>query len=306
MKITRANFDQLIQEALANPDVALMRPVIEKELLHYDILFALDQGGLLNQLVFQGGTSLRLCYGANRFSEGLDFAGGKDFSAKNLADIKNCIKDYISRRYDLTVTMKEPKELRLDPHYSELKIDKWQVSVVTAPQRKDLPHQRIKLEIANIPAYTKQPMALVTNYDFLPDGYGDTLILTETLNEIMADKIIALPATTKYIRYRDIWDLVWLTQQGAKLDMELVMQKADDYRLESYELMVHTLLKKLPQLIVSKQFTAEMRRFIPIDVLSRTLDQEKFRAYLTNTLQQLFQRVADNLTGEMREPDFMM
>ncbi|HET6629122.1 MAG TPA: nucleotidyl transferase AbiEii/AbiGii toxin family protein, partial [Woeseiaceae bacterium] len=45
------------------------RPVVEKELLHYDILFALDTEGLLDPLTFQGGTSLRLCYGAQRFSE---------------------------------------------------------------------------------------------------------------------------------------------------------------------------------------------------------------------------------------------
>ena len=31
-------------------------PVIQKELLHYDILFCLKQAGLLNGLVFQGGT----------------------------------------------------------------------------------------------------------------------------------------------------------------------------------------------------------------------------------------------------------
>ena len=52
------------------------RPVIQKELLHYDILFCLKQSGLLDGLVFQGGTSLRLCYGSNRYSEDLDFVGG--------------------------------------------------------------------------------------------------------------------------------------------------------------------------------------------------------------------------------------
>ncbi len=38
-----------------------MRPVIEKELLHYDILYALDEARVLDNLVFQGGTSQRLC-----------------------------------------------------------------------------------------------------------------------------------------------------------------------------------------------------------------------------------------------------
>lgn len=49
-----------------------MRPVIEKELLHYDILYALDEAWVLDNLVFQGGTSLRLCRESNRYSEYLD------------------------------------------------------------------------------------------------------------------------------------------------------------------------------------------------------------------------------------------
>lgn len=76
-----------------------MRPVIEKELIHYDLLYALDREGLLNDLVFQGGTSLRLCYGGNRFSEDLDFAGGVDFTSRQLAEMKTCIQDYLSTRY---------------------------------------------------------------------------------------------------------------------------------------------------------------------------------------------------------------
>lgn len=58
-----------------------MRAVVEKELLHYDLLFVLDRGGLLDNLTFQGGTALRLCYGSSRLSEDLDFLGGKDFSS---------------------------------------------------------------------------------------------------------------------------------------------------------------------------------------------------------------------------------
>jgi predicted nucleotidyltransferase component of viral defense system len=68
MKIDQQNFAKLVNHAMQSATVSHMRAVIEKELLHYDILFALEKGGLLDQLVFQGGTSLRLCYGGNRFS----------------------------------------------------------------------------------------------------------------------------------------------------------------------------------------------------------------------------------------------
>ena len=306
MKTEQENFAQLVNLAMQTTNVSHMRAVIEKELLHYDILFALERGGFLDKLVFQGGTSLRLCYGGNRYSEDLDFAGGKEFNSLMLKDIKACIEKYIGERYGLEVTVKEPKELKKDPKYSELKIDKWQVAVVTAPQRKDLPKQKIKLEVANIPAYTKQPLPLNVNYDFLPDGYSDTLILAESLDEVMADKIISLPATTKYVRHRDIWDLAWLQQQGAQLDIELVKNKVADYQLEQYQSMLSHLIDRLPELITSPEFIGEMKRFLDTEVFDRTLGKEKFQLYLQNTLTELFKTVLSKMFTEATELEFKM
>ena len=76
----------------------------------------------MDGLVFQGGTSLRLCYGSNRYSEDLDFVGGSEYSSSALA---------------------------------ALNVDRWQVSITTDPGRRNLPKQRIKIDVANIPAYTK-------------------------------------------------------------------------------------------------------------------------------------------------------
>ena len=76
------NFNSLVDDIVTQDGLSAIRPVIEKELLHYDILFCLAQSGLLKNLIFQGGTSLRLCYNANRFSEDLDFAGGRTFALR--------------------------------------------------------------------------------------------------------------------------------------------------------------------------------------------------------------------------------
>ncbi|GIC27824.1 TPA: nucleotidyl transferase AbiEii/AbiGii toxin family protein [Raoultella ornithinolytica] len=306
MKIDQENFAQLVNKAMQVENVSHMRSVIEKELLHYDILFALEKGGLLDKLTFQGGTSLRLCYGGNRFSEDLDFAGGKDFSSAMLADMKHCIEKYIGERYGLEVTVKEPKDLKQDPKYSELSIDKWQIAVVTSPERKDLPKQKIKVEVANIPAYTREPQPLQINYDFLPDGYSDTLILTESLDEVMADKIISLPATTRYVRHRDIWDLAWLQQQGATLNMDLVKNKVSDYKLEHFNKMLDNFLDRLPGIVSSEAFIAEMKRFLPTDVFDRTLAQDKFQVYLQNMLAKLFKTVSNELLGNVTNNEFRM
>lgn len=306
MKITEDDFAQMVNKAMQDNNVTHMRPVIEKELLHYDILFCLEEKGLLDNLVFQGGTSLRLCRGGNRFSEDLDFAGGKDFSSVMLSEMKDCLQNYIGKRYGLEVTVKEPASLKEDAEYAELNIDKWQISVITAPDRKDVPRQRIKIEVANIPAYTKEAMPLKVNYDFLPDGYEDTLIFTETLDEVMADKLVSLPATQRYVRHRDIWDLSWLKQQGAVVQPELVQRKIVDYRLTDFPDRLELMIHKLPDIISGTDFKNEMKRFLPTDVYDRTLGKEKFEGFLINTVMELFKELKQKLNGQQIESEFKM
>lgn len=301
-----AGFRTLVQRALAVPGRQNMRPVIEKELLHYDVLYALETHGLLDNLTFQGGTALRLCYGAARFSEDLDFVGGVDFCGAQLHELRDCIETYIGRRYGLEVAVKEPQELLNEPAYSEVKVDKWQIAVVTAPARPDIPKQRVKLEVANLPAYSREPRPLQQAYDFLPDGYSDLLIFTESLNEIMADKLVALINTQRYVRHRDIWDLRWLGQHGATLDIGLLESKLTDYRVEAYDAKLDAFRGRLREIIEGKAFADEMRRFLPADVLGRTLDLPKFRSYLYTETDNLLTRVADARSDEAPEPEFRL
>lgn len=291
----RIDFDTLVTEAIQQNGLAGLRPVVEKELLHYDILFCMSEAGLLKSLTFQGGTSLRLCYNSNRFSEDLDFAGGTEFCSADLAEMKECIEHYLGNRYGLEVTVKEPKELRNEPAYSEVNVDKWQISVTTALERRDIPRQRIKIEIANITAYTRTVRQLVRNYSVLPDGYSDILINVETLDEVMADKLVAFPASTKHIRYRDMWDLVWLKQQGAVLRSDLVSKKLLDYRLVDFNEKLLVRIDSLPNIIGSGDFHQEMKRFIPATVYETSLGKEGFSLFLRDTLTELLMQLKREL-----------
>ncbi len=292
----KESFSALVDLAMRMTGNTTMRPVIEKELLHYDILFALDRENLLDRLTFQGGTSLRLCYGAVRFSEDLDFAGGKDFTTAYLFTMKKCLEHYIGERYGLEITVKEPKEMARLPEYQSIKIDKWQISIITFPERKDLPKQKIKLEVGSIPAYSRVPRPMQHNYDFLPDGYSDTLIMTESLNEIMADKLVSLVNCQRYIRYRDLWDLRWLKQQGATVVSEFVQAKIKDYHAEEYSQLLNTTLDNLENIINSRQFHDEMSRFLPTSVQERTILKDNFKEFLITEIRALLLEVK-NSTG---------
>lgn len=113
-------------------------PVVEKELLHYRILDAMMREGFFSSLVFQGGTSLRLCHGSPRYSEDLDFAGGTSFDMDTLKGLGSCISDSLSGMGDdVTVRVKEPR-----PDADGL-TRRWRIAIRTAGQRKDLPSQTI-------------------------------------------------------------------------------------------------------------------------------------------------------------------
>lgn len=307
MPTEHENFTALVEKAIEESDGARNRPVIEKELLHYDILVALDRAGLLDEIVFQGGTSLRLCYGSNRYSEDLDFAGGYDFNTKTMVEIKEVLEKYIGDRYGLEVSVKEPSSLKKDLEYAELRVDKWQIAIVTAPGQKDVPKQRIKLEVSNIPAYTKEPLPLKQNYDFLPDGYRDTLVYVESLDEILADKVISLPATRKYVRHRDIWDLMWLQQEGATINKDLIEKKINDYKIDGFLGMLDARISSIDYIVNSRAFEQEMRRFLSQEAYDRTLGKDKFRAFLTSNLVTLLSSIKKELSGNnRRDTDFVL
>ena len=289
----RANFDFLVEQAMKNPGRANMRPAVAKELLHYDILFSLDNAGLLNKLTFQGGTALRLCYSAQRFSEDLNFVGGYSFSSIEMQGIKECLEHYIGDRYGLEIIVKDPKQMMHLPESREIKVDKWQVAIVTSPERKDLPKQKIKIEVANIPAYSRTPQSLKQNYDFLPDGYSDILIMAETLDEILADKLIAFVGCERYIRYRDIWDLRWLKQQGAQIIPDYILSKIGDYKELNFSEKLKRRTNSLAEIINSKLFLDEMSRFIPLNVQERTLKKPHFLEFLMKENTELLGRVAE-------------
>jgi hypothetical protein len=294
-------FNDIVEQAMRQPGRNAMRPVVEKEILHYDIFQALDRDGLLKNLVFQGGTSLRLCRGSSRFSEDLDFAGGRDFNASALAAIKNTIETHIGKRYGLVVNVKEPKAGQDAEDPSGIIVDKWQVSVETAPERKDLPRQRIKIEIANIPAYTCELVPLRLNYDFLQGYSGDVLVNTETIDEVMADKVLAFPASHSHIRHRDIWDLAWLVQKGAKLDPSMVLKKAEDYRTENYFESLESAIIRLPEIIHSKEFIDQMTRFIDQETIKQTLAKPTFLDYLSKTVGNVFKDMAAEMSNAPKD-----
>ena len=278
----------LVGLAMDDPRLSGMQLVVEKELLHYDILFAMERGGFLDGLVFQGGTALRLCHGAPRFSEDLDFAGGADFTSSRLAALGDYLAEYLSGRYGLETVVKPPSEIREIPDASKLVTAKWRISVVTRPAQPEVPRQRVHLEVCNVPSYANTPMSMLRNYEFLPDGYEHMVIQVEAKDEILADKLVAFPATLPtHTRWWDMWDMHWLGRQGAVVNTDLVRAKIRDYRIDGFAALLETAIDRIPDLIGSDGFIAQMGRFLTEPVAENTIRRKAWRDGVTRELRDI-------------------
>jgi predicted nucleotidyltransferase component of viral defense system len=299
----KSNFNEIVESIISEKGNQAIRPVIEKEVLHYDILFSLQTTGLLKDLVFQGGTSLRLCHGSSRYSEDLDFAGGEDFSAKQVREIKECLEDYITNRYGFEINIKEPKSVLEEKHREGINVDAWQVSIATSPI-KNAKRQRIKMEIANINAYTNEFKTLRNNYSVLPDAYNEILINMETLNEIKADKLVSLPAVTEYIRNRDIWDLLWLLQRTDGIQEDLIKKKIEDYNVDNFEEKLSKLINSLQEIVHGKNFKDEMTRFLEPNSVEKFINNHEFLDYLSSEVKNMFEETRNKLYNNNQELKF--
>jgi len=279
-------FDALVDEALrGRSDLALLRPVVEKELLHHDILREMSSAGLLAGLTFIGGTCLRACYGSPRLSEDLDFTGGAAFKRSDLADVGLILRQNLQTRYGLRVDVGEPVK-------DEGRVSTWKMSVETRPGRKDLPAQRIHLDICAISSHDARPMMLRNIYG-VEMGTSGLILQAQSREEILADKVVALALRKNRIKNRDLWDIVWLLQQGVELPHALMPLKLKDHHCVKgeFELLLRERLKSLAGSPVMKtEFLKEMRRFLPAAISRQTVEQPQYWEYLVRAVGELSEK----------------
>lgn len=261
-------------------------PVVEKELLHYRILDAMMREGFFSSLVFQGGTSLRLCHGSPRYSEDLDFAGGTSFDMDTLKGLGSCISDSLSGMGDdVTVRVKEPR-----PDADGL-TRRWRIAIRTAGQRKDLPSQTIKLEVASIPAYEPQHRPALVNYPMFPALSGQIILDVESPTEILADKLLSYAW-----QHRTCGDATCGTCAGWRREatsipdraMELAELKSSDYGEEGLWADRADRVAGVADVIGSDAFADEMRRFLPAGLRTSTVESPRWSAWAIEQIGTLY------------------
>jgi len=200
------------------------------QLLLLDNLYA--QSGS-ERIIFQGGTALRWVYGGMRFSEDLDFVtdlnrkGIEKVLAKTLPQVvKSCFAQFGKGSAE--------QQIR------EARKSAYKILFVFRPEtQRERIAVRLEFEMlqkARSPAYDRFVLMNLPQVAGLMAGgqlllpYTSSILLAETVEEILSDKIRAL-LERKYLKGRDLFDIWWIaTHRRGTIRWPILRQKLAMYQ----------------------------------------------------------------------------
>jgi len=167
-----------------------MQDLIKQEQFELEVLDVMNSHRILKDLVFCGGTMLRLCFGLNRFSVDLDFWTVEVVDREKLS---NELKNVLAERYNLTDAASKfhtPLFEFRSPRYP----------------------RRLKIEIRDKPRKVETEPAIAFS------AFSNLQVLLEvvSLKEMMREKVGAL-IDRKEIR--DAFDMEFLHKKGIPMDV---------------------------------------------------------------------------------------
>ena len=241
-------------------------PLVLKEQLHFLVLEYLFRQGAFSDLVFQGGTALRIVYKGVRYSEDLDFVLRRRNSSffagfsRALEGLPSYVDKFIpfGQSIRLKVQKKTPTFQRLA---LTMRVDALNLT------------ERVQIEIAHVPSYENE--TVIVQSEDLP---LTPAIRVETAREILSDKFCAF-GSREYVKGRDIWDIHFLLHTLKVIfDREVkktIHRKISDYGLKEKEFF-KGFIRNLS--ILEKEgisiLKTEMDRFLPSSY--RNLFSEKY------------------------------
>lgn len=221
--------DILFEAELTGTPKGFERAVL-REYIQCEILFLLSNLRGSEKLAFIGGTSLRLLYNLDRFSEDLDF-DNCGLTNKNAAVLINRLIKFLRQR-DYRVTFKF-KSAGLEKGgslvFSGLLFDLG----LSAHKDEKL---MIKIEYTTPKPVPKTNTVLLSRFGFT------TQVTTEPLPALCSRKLLALK-NRKRLQPRDLYDLAWFFSRRVTPDKK-TLENFGVISVENFRIEILTMLKK--------------------------------------------------------------
>jgi predicted nucleotidyltransferase component of viral defense system len=185
----------------------------ERDYLQHLLLWLLYSRS--QDLIYKGGTALRMVYGGNRYSEDLDFNGQGD-----VAVLQSSWQEIVARLRDFGIAAEMRRERESDVEYS------FDISF-QGPlyDGRDRSKGKVRVDV------NRRPEAVTVRRELVRSEYDDVRPFVVTVlapEHLMAEKIRAMLVRGKP---RDLYDIWLLLEQGITVDDALIERKLAMYEL---------------------------------------------------------------------------
>ena len=257
----------IIEQMLSRYDISSENEVINalKEIFQEIALLGLYRGGFFNKAAFYGGTSLRILYGLNRFSEDLDFTLLEKNSSFNIEHyFKYITEEFEALGITVSINTKEKRSkvsnitsafLKNDTSIHTLDIKTGDLENILGGIHSGK-RLKIKFEVDTNPPLKFQTEAKTL---LMPVTFN---IVSMTLPNLYAGKMHAVLCRNLKTRVkgRDWFDFEWYVKQNTKLNLEHLQERM----IESGDLESNTKLieKRFVEFMNSKIDTLNIEKAI--------------------------------------------
>jgi len=227
---------------------------ILREYIQLVFLNALYENKLSKDLIFKGGTALRLAYTSPRFSEDLDFN-----CELKIEELKNLLSVTLNKVSNIVPNIYSKEIISLQGYSSKLYF-KSNISTIPLTIKLDFSFREKSLDTFQTALSTELPMQVYS------------LINVFSTKEILAEKFRTVFQRTKG---RDIYDIWFLLNKKTELDLNMVNKKMKLINQKFNCIEFESKLKQFEQ----KQLENDLYKFLPINQ----------RAIVSNLIQLIIQ-----------------
>jgi predicted nucleotidyltransferase component of viral defense system len=280
------------------PNQPFSKKLQQGALLQLILLHTLYSQSGSNQLIFQGGTALRWIYGAQRASEDLDFVSSVPSSQlrKLLNQALPQTRHLALSQFGMGVFEEKPRRasfgcfrsfILFGPNTQREKIN---VRIeIEQNQLNQSPAQR------KIPMMDCPPVFNVMKEGLLTLPYSSSILVVETPEEILTDKLRAL-YERRYLKGRDLYDVWFLhSMLGSRTHLEQLDRKLGSYVRPFRATQKATFfLEKKSKRQLLEVLQTDLRRFLPLSVY-KVLEASNFAPIFQSIEEILYPLIKEGL-----------
>lgn len=230
-----------------------------REYIQYLVLSLVYNQKKMKNLVFKGGSCLRICYTLPRLSEDLDFDySGKKIGGNILKELDEFLKREIKKKYYSQLETKIQSTIRLYLKFPFLK----DLGLANPSESNKL---YVKIETSNklspFAEYTLTPVSKF-GFNFIAYHYDLPSLMSGKINALLFRVWFKEPKNQEGqidIKGRDFYDLFWFLQKGVEPNWKMLKKTAgikDKKELKS------VLIKRIKKIVTPQKLSYDLANFI--------------------------------------------